>query len=189
MNNSSSELPCLEQLYLENFSLLYRLACNQLNRYIGSATDAPDMVQDVFLLASSRWPMLKEHPNPVGWLIKATHLACMNHAEAQYRQQTKESHYKDQVLQKQPKAYGTLYTQAIEDETSAQDVLISLEQMLKPEDYEILKAYCIDKRSMEEITRRTGLSAVALRVRIHRIRQEITKIFILLVTFLASRNI
>ena len=188
MNNSSAP-PCLEQLYIDHFSLLYRLACNQLIRYTGSATDASDMVQDVFLLAAHRWPMLKEHPNPVGWLIKATHFVCMNHAEAQYRQQAKENHYKAQVLQKQPKAYGPLYTEAIEDETSAQNVLISLEQMLKPEDYEILKAYCIDKRSMEDITHETGLSAVALRVRIHRIRQEIIKNFILLVTFLAVRNI
>jgi len=189
MSKTTVELSCLEQLYDEHFAMLYRLACNQLNRYTGSATDAPDMVQDVFLLAANKWPMLKEHPNPVGWLIKATYLVCMNHAEAQYRQQHKANHYKDRVLQKQPKAYGTLYTEAVEDDTSAQDVLISLEQMLKPEDYEILKAYCIDKRSMEDITRETGLSAVALRVRIHRIRQEIAKIFILLVTFLASRNI
>lgn len=189
MSKTGSEPSCIEQLYDEHFAMLYRLACNQLYRYTGSAADAPDMVQDVFLLAASKWPVLREHPNPVGWLIKATQLICMNHAEAQYRQQTKENRYRERVLQRQPKAYGPLYSEAVEDETSAQDVLISLEQMLKQEDYEILKAYCIDKRSMQDIARETGLSAGALRVRIHRIRQEIAKILILIVTFMVSRNI
>lgn len=189
MNKSVSELSGLEQLYDDHFAMLYRLACHQLSRYTGSCADAADMVQEVFLLAARKWPSLQNHPNPAGWLVKAMHLICRNHARAQYRQQDKETQCKDRALQRQPKGYGTLYTDAAEDETSAQDVLISLEQMLSSEDYHILKAYCIDRRPMEDISRETGLSAVALRVRIHRIRQELSKIFILIVTLLACQNI
>lgn len=189
MNNTSSELPCLEQLYFDYFSLLYRLACNQLYRYTGSNADAADMVQEVFLLAARKWSTLKDHPNKVGWLIKATNLLCMNHAQAQYRQQAKEQKIKNRIIHKQPKAFGTLYSEAVEDDTAAQDILISLEQVLRPFDYEIIKAYCIENKSMEEISQQTGISTAALRVRLHRIRQEIAKIFILIVTILASRNI
>lgn len=123
------------------------------------------------------------------WRSKATNLLCMNHAQAQYRQQAKEQKIKNRIIHKQPKAFGTLYSEAIEDDTAAQDILISLEQVLRPFDYEIIKAYCIENKSMEEISQQTGISTAALRVRLHRIRQEIAKIFILLVTILASRNI
>lgn len=53
MSKTTSERFCLEKLYSDHFTMLYRLACNQLNRYIGSTTDASDMVQDVYLLAAS----------------------------------------------------------------------------------------------------------------------------------------
>jgi len=189
MKQTSLKMFCLEQLYCEYSAMLYKLACRQLMRYTGSSADAMDMVQDVFVLAARKWDVLREHTNQAGWLIRATQLVCMNHAEKQYRHQNKEKDYKGQVLQKQPMAYGKLYSEAVGDETPVQDILISLEQVLRAEDYEILKAYCIEKRSLEEISQQTGLSAAALRVRIHRIRQEIAKILLLLVTLLVSRNI
>ncbi|MBQ3477072.1 MAG: hypothetical protein IJH25_02740, partial [Clostridia bacterium] len=44
---------------------------------------------------------------------------------------------------------------------------------LSTEDFELLKAYCIQDKSIDEISTETGYSPTRIRVRIHRIRKKV----------------
>ena len=186
MDQTGAQTFTFEQLYNEYFSTLYRLACNQLRRSTGSCTDASDIVQEVFMLAFRKWDALSRHPNPAGWLMKTTHWICMNHTRAHYRQHDKESRSLDA---QRLNVSGRLRTSQADDEYAAKDAMLSLEQMLKPDEYQLLKAYCIDNCSVETLSRLTGLSPAALRVRIHRIRQKLTNLLISIVIIVLSQNI
>ena len=173
MNSNAS---FLEKLYTENYAMVYRFIAFTLKRHGGKTSDVPDLVQEVFVLAAKRIDVLRAHPNPAGWLIKTAQYTCMNYvsANARHREQLFES------LELHAKK---------EDAISEIDTLVSLEQMLKPDEYALLKAYCIEKRSTEDICRETGLSPNRLRVRMHRLRKYLSPFFVFLVIFASTHNI
>jgi len=189
MSISNSDLHDLEQLYLSCSKLLYRVAYDQLYTTLGHADAAADIVQNVFLLAGRKWESVKNCSNQRGWMIKATRYLCYNYIRTRYSQQEKGRRSIERMLSHQPHIYGKLYTNATEDPFAAQDILISLEQVLSKEDYGILKAVCLDERPYLEVSQRTGLSEIALRVRIYRLRKELKNFFVTLVTFLFCQNI
>lgn len=179
----------LEQTYTEYFDMLYKLARRQLYKYTGSTAEAADVVQSVFVIAASRWEKLQEHPNPVGWLVKAVCYTCANYSAAAKRSKEKVRKSKETLLKRQPQRHGRLYTGAVEDETAEVDVLVTLEQMLAAEDYQVLKAFCFENRTVAQISQETGKSEAAIRVQIHRLRKYLSKILSLLVTLSAHWNI
>ena len=77
------------------------------------------------------------------------------------------------------------------DDLLAVETDASLQNMLSPEDYALLHAYCIEERPHEELCRQYGLSDLSLRVRISRLRKFLFQNFIFLVTILlvAARNL
>ena len=173
MNSNTS---FLEKLYTENYAMVYRFITFTLNRHGGKTSDAPDLVQEVFVLAAKRIDVLRAHPNPAGWLMKTAQYMCMNYVSANARHQEQ--------------LFETLELHAEQEDAIAEvDMLVSLEQVLKPDEYALLKAYCIEKRSTEDICRETGLSPNRLRVRMHRLRKYISPYFVFLVIFASAHNI
>lgn len=166
----------LERLYTENYELVYKMVLRILRQYALTANDASDIVQDVFVLAAKRIDVLRAHPNPVGWLIKTAQYVCRNYVSAYSR-----SH--EQLFETLD-----LHTSPEKDLAKA-DMLISLEQMLTPEEFALLKAYYIDQRSTDEICRKTGLSPNRLRVKMHRLRKYLSAFFVFLVIFASCRHI
>lgn len=75
----------LERLYIDNYRLVYKLVTRALRQYGLSTNDASDIVQDVFVLAAKRIDVLRQHPNPVGWLIKTSQYVCMNYSSTYAR--------------------------------------------------------------------------------------------------------
>lgn len=189
MNEPLSMPEQLESLYTQHYPLMYKLACNRLYAFTGSATDAEDVVQTVFLLAARKWSTLENHPRQAAWLAKATTLVCRNHARSHHRHAQKARRSMQELLGHQPAAYGKLYTGAAADGIPVQDDLISLEQRLAPDEFALLKAYCLEQRPIEELMAANGLSETALRVRICRIRKKVLEIFILAVIIVACQNI
>ncbi len=176
MLKMNSNTAFLEKLYTENYAMVHRLITRTLRQRGGRISDAADLVQEVFVLAAKRIDVLRAHPNPAGWLIKTAQYMCMNYisANARHREQLFES----------------LELHAERADVIAEiDTLVSLEQVLKPEDYALLKAYCIEKRSTEDICRETGLSPNRLRVRMHRLRKHLSPFFVFLVIFASTHNI
>ena len=176
MLRKDSNASFLEELYIDNYRLVYKLVTRALRQYGLSTNDASDIVQDVFVLAAKRIDVLRQHPNPVGWLIKTSQYVCMNHSSTYAR-------HNEQLFE-------TLDLHADqEDAISEIDTTISLEQMLKPEEYSLLKAYYIDRRPTEEICRETGFTPNLLRVRMHRLKKYLSAFFIFLVIFASNHNI
>jgi len=176
MLKMDSDVSFLEKLYTENYPLVYKLVARSLRQYGLSQNDASDIVQDVFVLAAKRIDIVRKHPNPVGWLIKTSQYVCMNYASAYVR-------HNEQLFE-------TLDLHADhEDAISEINTIVSLEQMLKPEEYALLKAYYIEKRPTEEICRDAGVTPNLLRVRMHRLKKYLSAFFVFLVIFASNYNI
>lgn len=176
MLKMNSDASFLEKLYTEKYALVHKYVISTLRKHGAKTSDAPDLVQEVFVLAAKRIDVLRAHPNPTGWLIKTAQYTCMNYvsANARHREQLFESL---ELHGKQENAIAEI------------DTLVSLEQLLKPDEYALLKAYCIEKRSTDDICRETGLSPNRLRVRMHRLRKYLSPFFAFLVIFASTHNI
>ena len=54
--------------------------------------------------------------------------------------------------------------------------LVLLEQSLSPEEWEIMRKYCLEGMSLEDLAAELGMPPNRLKVRIYRIRKKIEKI-------------
>lgn len=173
MQKKDSDALFLEKLYIENYDLVFKLVTRILRQYVSVTNDASDIVQDIFILAARRIDVLKVHPNPVGWLLKTARYVCMNYASAYSR-------HNEQLFESLDLHMDQ------EDTISKVDTLVSLEQILKPQDYNLLIEYYIEKRPTDDICREAGISPNLLRVRMHRLKKYLSAFFVLLVMFASN---
>ncbi len=190
MNDLRSEDAWIETLYNDNFDVLYRLVACKLWHYTSSSSDTQDVLQEIFLLAYKNRQLLENHANPTGWLIVTATNVCKNYARAFGRKQRAWQKAAAEWAIYQPHSLPVHYEGAQADDTAASDMQVTLEQALSPEDLGLLTAYCLEGRSIEEICQTTGLAANTVRVRIHRMRKNLSKLlFIFIVTTTAYLNI
>lgn len=176
MFNTPDDVSFLEQLYTDNYVLVYKLVMRKLRQFSLRTTNAADITQDVFIVAAEHIDVLRAHANPVGWLLKTAQNLCRNHIR--------------NCLRHDERLYGTLDLHRCGDDGIAElDARLSIEQILGEADYALLKAYFIEKLPTEEICRNTGLSPNQLRVRMHRLKKYLSAHFVLLVIFASTRNI
>lgn len=158
----------LKELYDAHSSTLYRLAVNRLLNFGGSVADAQDVLQDVFRLALEK--DIRSHPNPVGWLIKATENTCKNYARkhsAEAMRYVSASCYPDGDVHDIQIPVASYESEA--------DILMTIECCLSEEEQRIIKAYCVENRSIDEIAHSLHITPNALSVRIFRIRKRLRK--------------
>lgn len=163
----------LRELYNTYYSTVYRLASNRLYAYTGSSAEAQDVVQEVFLLAAQK--DIHNHPNPGGWLAVTTNYICMNYHKVATSNKKKLQSAADHICDSRQKPlHLALVT---EDMTEDIDIKLTLKAVLSPEDYDIIVEHYIFGRNLADIAEDIGISYVALRVRIHRIRKQLKKYF------------
>lgn len=163
----------LEALHAKHHATLLRLAQNRLRRYTGSIDAAEDVIQDVFELALRK--DIRDVENPLGWLIKATQNLCMQ----RYDRTGRDAELEQRFIQNKLDQSTDRSVYAVEREESETDVLlwmILLEQMLSPDDWELLRKYCLEGVPMEAIAKEMNEPVNRLYVRIHRIRKKLEKI-------------
>jgi len=176
MLKMDSDASFLEKLYTEKYSMVYKFVVHSLRDHGFPKNDAPDIVQEVFVLAAKNVDKLRNRKIPEAWLMKTAKYMCMNYASAYAR-------HREQLFE-------SLDLHADhEDAYSGVDTIVSLEQILKPEEYALLKAYYIERRPTEEICRETGFTPGLLRVRMHRLKKYLSAFFVFLVIFASSHNI
>ena len=163
-----------EELYNTYYERLYKLIRLKLWDYGASADDAHDIIQDVFLLSIKK--DIRSHVNPGGWLFRAAQNYCLQYVRAHWKEDKKahaleEIHVPDQFI-----------------ESSEDEIMDTLKEKLSIQDFDLLKAYCIDKVPLAEISAQTGLSENAIYIRICRIRKQIRTLFLFLVCFLAVHH-
>ena len=66
------------------------------------------------------------------------------------------------------------------------DDLVALKQELKDKDYEILYLFAVKKKTVDEISERTGLTPGNIYVRLDRIRKNIENVLFLLLVVIIS---
>ena len=175
MNKRQSNEQFLESLYTENYRRVYQLIARSLYQRAGTYADAEDLTQEVFIFAAKRIESLRSHPNPAGWLSKTAHFMAMNHIHSK-------AQHKEQL-------FRSLDLHSECDDLLAVETDASLQNMLSPEDYALLHAYCIEERPHEELCCQYGLSDLSLRVRISRLRKFLFQNFIFLVTIVLRQYI
>ena len=85
--------------------------------------------------------------------------------------------------------YQKQQADAIHSFDSTSDVLMALKQELSEQDYQIIDGVAVNGKSVEEVSKETGLSPNCIYVRIYRIRKNLKKIFFLFVIFCLFREV
>lgn len=162
----------LETLHRTHYDTLIRLAKNRLRQSAASVSDAEDIVQQAFLLAAEK--DISSHEAPVKWLIKTVNNLCMNRATSAWRSVQKTQRMIGQQTGSSP-ASSVHPVERQESLTGRQEVLMLIEQTLSPEEWELMRQYCLEDISIDELAARYAMSPVALRVRMHRLRGKLKK--------------
>ena len=163
----------LEELHAAHYPTLLRLAQNRLRRLTGSIAEAEDVVQDAFLLAVEKdvWQL----EQPLKWLMKTTSNLCLQRMDRAKRDAGKE----ERLIRQKMDASADRSVYAVEREESETDAviwLVMLEQSLSPEEWEIMRKYCLEDVPLDVLAAALGVSPNRLKVKIHRIRKKIKKI-------------
>ena len=159
----------LEDLHVAHYAVLLRLAQNRLRSLTGSIDEADDVVQDVFLLAAEK--DIQHLEKPLAWLMKATTNLCRQRLDRIKREAGKEQRLIQQKLDNS--ADRSVYAvERQESETEALLWLLLLEQSLTPEEWEIMRRYCLEGVPLEILAAEIGVPPNRLKVRIHRIRKK-----------------
>lgn len=164
----------LEELHNAHYATLLRLAQNRLRTRVGSTSEAEDVVQDVFLLAAEK--DIRDLSNPLPWLMKATVNMCMKRYHRKKQNAEKEQRFIRRKLENS--IDRSVYAVEREESKAASvELLITIEQLLSPEEWDILRQYCLQGIPIEEISEQRGIPSNTLRVRICRIRKKLAKIY------------
>ena len=161
----------LEQIYKENYRTYLSYAKKKLMTYTGSVDGAEDLVHQAFLKAVEKDnQIIQDHLN--GWIMVTLKNIIMNHL-SKYNTRTKK------VGEIQPIESEPTFADEIDD-------LVALKQELKENDYEILYLFAVKKKTVEEISEKTGLTPGNIYVRLYRIRKNVEKILFLLLVVIIS---
>ena len=166
---ASNDLKWAADLYEQYYERLYKMVLYKLANLRISPEDARDIVQDVFLVAMDK--DIRNHPVPVAWLYDAANKRCQNYRRTHFRDQRNVDINKS-VLPFTP------------PEMTSNDIMSILQEHLSPQDYWLIKAYCIDDIPIEELCSATGLSKNAIYIRISRIRKQLRPFFLILLVVL-----
>jgi RNA polymerase sigma factor (sigma-70 family) len=163
----------LEDLHAAHYATLLRLAQNRLRRLTGNIDDAEDVVQDAFLLAAEK--DIRRLDNPLAWLMKTTSNLCLQRMDRAKRDTGKEQRFIQHKLDNS--ADRSVY--AVERQESETDILLwmlMLEQSLSPDEWELLRKYCLEGVPIESLAAELDVPVNRLKVKIHRIRKKLEKI-------------
>ena len=162
----------LKELYDANYNRIYKLVSYKLWYYTGRTEDAQDIVQEVFLLAYQK--DIRNHANPEAWLTMAAKYLCHNHNRARKRNDRKQEKALNEMQAERKQRPRHIEEAAIRNV----DTKLALENVISREDYEIIEKHYIQGFSLEEIAQQMGVSPVALRVRLHRLRKKLKNYFL-----------
>ncbi len=166
----------LERVYIENYNMYFRLAVRLLRMYTGETDHARDVVQEAFETALEKPE--QSRLNMEKWLSNTIKNLCRNYSRTYHgRKEKMVSIIRAQVI--------AAKAQNFEAEV---ELKASLEQGLSEKDYLLIRKYCVERRSIEELARETGMTPNAIRVRICRIKKTISQIIISLIVIIALRQ-
>lgn len=159
----------LSELFHENYTLLYRTGMVFLTGK--TQTDLiEEQIQETFLLAWKKRELVKQHPNPQGWLVE-TFRHCLQHS---CRKQVRE--FKHRVFDRDEYYYAeALDSQqdTVEQILEAGEQIEQLYRLLGKRDADIFIRFCLHHDKAEEIGQTYGISGAAVRMCVSRVRKKV----------------
>lgn len=150
----------VQNLFETNAPLIYKVAARRLE----SESAAENIVQETFLALVEKIDVVKRHPNPSGWLMKAAQYLILQTIRESGRQSEHEVPMDGAALSK-----GTPF----EEPESLRDLL---PEGLTQREREMLIWLYEDGLSYEEIAARRGITVVTCRTQMFRARQHCKKL-------------
>jgi|SRR3954468_15678914 RNA polymerase sigma-70 factor (ECF subfamily) len=172
--NQSSPQPSTTPVY--DTAKLYRDYAGKVSRWAArltrSASDADDLVQEVFLTVHRHLPSLDHVHSPGPWLLKMTHNVARHWWRARRRTANRERSWswESQVVPPAPPSPH--------DELEKRRAVRELETALASLDERYREVYLlceIKRMPSEKVAELTGLNRDTLRVRRFRARQQLSK--------------
>ena len=160
-----------EAFFVELCGSHYEKVLKYLFYALKSESAARDVTQEVFLAACQKRSLLRQHPNPGGFLFQtAKNLANKARAES-YRQMLRDTMLDD--LTYEPRDPAGTVEDALDKEIDEEDYIKAVLDTLTDEKRRLYALYYADKKSMAEIALLLGIEETALRMRYVRLRREI----------------
>jgi len=150
----------IELLYRQTSSKLYIYALNALD----STSQAEEAVQETFRIACTKPEDVLGSINPVGWLVKTLKnvISNMRRTQARLNRMIMSSiPYQDIIVEAPDKAENidTMYS-----------------DLLKPEEYELLKKIVVNQYSVLDAANELGISVEACKKRVQRAKNKLKRI-------------
>lgn len=139
-------------------------------RRVGNAADAEDLTQETLIRAAARSETLRDPEAAVAWLLRIAERLAIDHLRARGRRIDGESLADDLSLPAHPAAPAL--EKSIEKAEMSDCVQDSIRSL--PESYgTVLRLHDVEGLTAPEIAARLGLSAGAVKIRLHRARQRL----------------
>lgn len=152
---SETEREVFTELYGKYYQEFYRYAFY----FTGRAEDAEDAVSDSLVAAYTAFGDLRDQAKFKYWFLKILQNVCKKQLRKRPNTLSIETQYEDGIDLPDPSAGD------FEDNVVLRQILTTL----KPEDRSILLLSVRDGYSSEEVGRALGLTAINVRVRLHRL--------------------
>lgn len=169
MENSADTI-FFNQLCETYYTRIYRYCMVRLH----DAAGAEDLTQEVFVVAWTRRKDLMVHENPPGFL----YVTAQNLTLARLRKQKKEPLPLSEDYDA-PSLDGDAFAQwyrEVDEKIDEGEYLAPILAALSPESLALYRDYYIAHRPLKEIAREQGVSEVALRMRLVRLRRRVKKL-------------
>lgn len=159
------------ELYERQYALLYRIGRVFLGYDPAQETLIEDQIQETFLRAWQKRSMLKEHPNPDGWLVECFRKCLMNACRKKSRE------WKYRTALENPDAEETREPEQLspEEYVKSREQMDLLFRLLGREDADLFLRYCVYGEKASSIAAELNVSEQALRMRISRLKKKILR--------------
>ncbi len=152
-----------EQYYQAYYTKLWRQALQILRQYQGAGDPgrAEEAVQETFLIAWEKPKAFLDSPSPEGWLVNTLKNVLRNMIRADQR--------------------WTARLQAIQDKLAQDGAYavpgggVDLEDLLPPEEWELLKRFYLEGETYETLCRELGVKKSTLAMRIKKSKETFRK--------------
>lgn len=152
-------MPVFEEIYKNYWQKIFRLCMG----YVNDSKMAQDMAQETFIIVWEQLPKFRNEANIGTWIYRIASNNCLRHIEKQNRF---------------PRAELPL-NMAEEKQSSIEPDIQFLYKCISelPETDRIIISLELENIKQEEIAIIVGLSEANIRVRIHRIKEKLTRKF------------
>jgi len=169
---SEKDKAFFDDLCMSYYEKVLRYLCSKLD----CEAAARDCTQDVFLVALQKSTLLRQHPNPGGFLFQTAKNIAKKKKRESFQQMMLELDAEDTDIDDGIPDLSD-YIQMVQDQQiNEEDYIESVLSELSEEKRRLYTLYYLNKESMREIALLFGVEEAAMRMRFVRLRREIRTI-------------